>query len=286
MGSKSLWSLMRYMFLRAIIKDCNSVLSAGERAASSSRRPYSPNVHALVDVNSLLHREAHRVEDMPSGARMLAHAVRKRLDDAIGDPITSWKNPREYPMKVASLFVAVDGPPPLSKLLMQRERQMTSSKKQTKIVERKLRQASHPWNMGDRFLILTGNSDAIIHLLLAPPEFRTGILDLDEKDSSLNALWIAYQDVINSMAKTEEKPVLYLLDVAASKLNLETLALILQKAYLNTQEAEEHSSCVDLSEQDEYLEDVALEDLAVRKGLYDIPAQIVKDSAGMKLLRV
>ncbi|KAJ3234134.1 hypothetical protein HDU81_001695 [Chytriomyces hyalinus] len=48
--------------------------------------------------------------------------------------------------------------------------------------------------------------------------------------TSFNALWIAYQAVINSMAEMEETPVPHLLDVAASKLNLETFARVLEKA--------------------------------------------------------
>ncbi|KAJ3262944.1 hypothetical protein HDU77_011589 [Chytriomyces hyalinus] len=378
MGVNSIWSLMRYLFPQTIIKNCSTVHSAAERAASSSRTSYSPNVHALVDINSLLHRAAHGVKDASSGARMMACSVRQRLDDAVREPITSRKNPRQNPMNVISVFAAVDGPPPLSKLLMQRERSMDALKNrgtptstarfsslnftpgslfmmtldaviadhicwtvgrnsaprdciysgsrvpgqgEIKIVEHLLHHASRPWNMGDLFLILTGNSDAIINLLLAPSEIRTGLLDLNERvaffpwsmeehlaplfrnhiasmdlhrvqqdlallfilaygsdllpsleKTSFNAVWIGYQDVINSMAQTDDTPVLYLLDASASKLNFKTFARVLEKAeqlvtdgivyssgrvsdaYLNTPEAEEHSSHVYVPVHEEPLE--------------------------------
>ncbi|KAJ3221205.1 hypothetical protein HDU81_010819 [Chytriomyces hyalinus] len=350
----SLWSLMRTLFPQAIIKDCSSVHAAAERAASSSRLPYSSNLHALVDVNSLLRREARSVENTPSGARMLAHVVRWRLDDAIRDLITSRKNPRQNPMTVASFSLNFT---PGSTFMMTldavvadhicyiadrhsalRECIYSGSRVpgegDTKIVEHMLRQASRPWNMGDFFLILTGSSDAILHLLLAPPEFRTGIVDLDERvaflpanmeehlaplfpnsekaptdvhhvqqdlallfllafgndhlsaleNASFNALWIAYQDIINSMAKVRDSSVLYLLDVPAAKLKLETLALILEKAEqlvtdgivdlsgrvsdanLSTLEADEHSSHVHVSMESESSEDNGPKELdTVRK---------------------
>ncbi|KAJ3396627.1 hypothetical protein CcCBS67573_g06268 [Chytriomyces confervae] len=378
MGVNSIWSLMRYLFPQTIIKNCSTVHSAAEKAVSSSRTPYSPNVHALVDINFLLHRAARGVEDASSGAKMMAHSVRQGLDDAVREAITSRKNPRQNPMNVISVFAAVDGPPPLSKLLMQREQRMAAPKNrgtptsaarfsslnftpgslfmmtldavvadhicwivgrnsaprdciysgsrvpgqgEIKIVEHLLHHASRPWNMGDLFLILTGNSDVIIHLLLAPSEIRTGLLDLNERvaffpwkmeehlaplfrkhvasmdlhrvqqdlallfilaygtdllpsleKTSFNALWIGYQDIINSMAQTDDTPVLYLLDVSASKLNFKTFARVLEKAeqlvtdgivyssgrvsdaYLNTPEAEEHSSHVDVPVHEEPLE--------------------------------
>ncbi|KAI8822826.1 hypothetical protein BJ741DRAFT_85694 [Chytriomyces cf. hyalinus JEL632] len=292
-------------------------------------------------------------------------------------------------MNVVSLFVAADGPPPLSKLLTQRERNMAASKKrgtatgvsrfsslnftpgssfmmkldavvadhicwtvdtnsllreciysgsrvagqgEIKIVQRLLHQSSRLWNKGDLFLILTGNPDAIIHLLLAAaPEIRTGVLDLDQsvaflpskmaehlaplfpnsiagkvttdlcrvqqdlallfilssgsdllpslEKTSFNALWIAYQDVINSMAETGGTSIPYLLDVAASKLNLETFARVLEKAdqlatcgvvyssgrvsdaYLNTPEVEKHSSHIYVPVHEEPLESDGLEEL-------------------------
>ncbi|KAJ3244475.1 hypothetical protein HDU78_010946 [Chytriomyces hyalinus] len=153
---------------------------------------------------------------------------------------------------------------------------------ETKIVEHMHRLASQQNNKDDLFVILTGDSDAIIHLLLATPQMRTGILNPDQRvaflpsnmkqhlaplfsnrgsakvstdlhrvqqdlallfilaagndllpsleKTSFNALWIAYQDVINSMAETSDAPILYLLDVSASKLNLESFARVLEKA--------------------------------------------------------
>ncbi|KAJ3400726.1 hypothetical protein HDU80_006659 [Chytriomyces hyalinus] len=195
---------------------------------------------------------------------------------------------------------------------------------ETKIVQHLLRQSSRLWNKGDLFLILTGNSDAIIHLLLAASAIRTGVLDLDQnvaflpskmeehlaplfpnsvagkattdlcrvqqdlallftlssgndllpslEETSFNALWIAYQDVVNSVAEMDGTSIPYLLDVAASKLNLETFARLLEKAeqlvtdgivyssgrvsdaYLNTPKAEEHSSHVYVPVYEEPLE--------------------------------
>ncbi|KAJ3262945.1 hypothetical protein HDU77_011590 [Chytriomyces hyalinus] len=149
---------------------------------------------------------------------------------------------------------------------------------ETKIVEHMHRLASQQNNKDDLFVILTGDSDAIIHLLLATPEMRKAILNPDQKvaflpsnmekhlaplfpnlgaanlhrvqqdlallfilasgndllpsleKTSFNALWIAYQDIINSMAKTSGTSIPYLLDVSASKLNLETFARVLEKA--------------------------------------------------------
>ncbi|KAJ3396628.1 hypothetical protein HDU80_009892 [Chytriomyces hyalinus] len=334
MGVKSLWSLVRAVFPKTITEDCKTILSAAQRAASSSRTSHSSNVHVLVDVNALLHRAAHRTEDTASGPMMLADALRQRLDATVKQPLSS----RRRQLKVVSLFVAVDGPPPLSKLLMQRERRMATAKRrrtttsasrfnslnftpgstfmmtldgilarhisstvnrnikleciysgsrvpgegETKIVEHMHRLASQQNNKDDLFVILTGDSDAIIHLLLATPEMRTGILNPDQRvaflpsnmkqhlaplfsnrgsakvstdlhrvqqdlallfilaagndllpsleKTSFNALWIAYQDVIDSMAETSDASILYLLDVSASKLNLEPFARVLEKA--------------------------------------------------------
>ncbi|KAI8833059.1 hypothetical protein BJ741DRAFT_666697, partial [Chytriomyces cf. hyalinus JEL632] len=125
MGVKSLWSLVRAVFPQTIAEDCKSILSAAERAVSSSRTSHSSNVHVLVDVNALLHRASHRTEDTASGPMMLANALRQRLDATVKQPLSSRRNQ----MRVVSLFVAVDGPPPLSKLLMQRERRMATAKK-------------------------------------------------------------------------------------------------------------------------------------------------------------
>ncbi|KAJ3234136.1 hypothetical protein HDU81_001697 [Chytriomyces hyalinus] len=334
MGATSLWSLMRYLFPHTIVENCSSVHSAAVRAASSSRTPYSDNVHALVDVNSLLHREADKIEDAASGPRMLAHAVRYRLDDAGTTGSASRFNSLNFTpgstfMMTLDVVVAghicktVEQNSALRECIYSGSR--VPGEGETKIVEHMLRQASRPWNVGDLFLILTGNSDAIIHLLSAPPDFRTGILDLDERvafspanmeqhlaplfpncgsdetskdlhrvqqdlallfilasgndflpaleKTSFNALWIAYQDVINSMTETDETSVVYLLDVAAARLNLETFARVLEKAeqlvsgaYLNTAEAEEHCSHLYVSVEAESLKFGGLEELdAVRK---------------------
>ncbi|KAJ3217466.1 hypothetical protein HDU81_000824, partial [Chytriomyces hyalinus] len=331
MGVKSLWSLVRAVFPQTVVEDCKTIHSIADKAVSSSRTSHSSNVHVLVDVNALLHRAAHKIEDTASGPTMLAQALRQRLDATTKQPFSS----RPSQMRVVSLFVAVDGPPPLSKLLMQRERRMATAKRrrtttsasrfnslnftpgstfmmtldqtlarhicstvnrniklreciysgsrvpgegETKIVEHMHHLASQHNTKDDLFVIVTGDSDAIIHLLLAKPAMRTGILNPDQRaaflpsnmkthlaplfpnmvtrdlhrvqqdlallfilasgndllpsleKTSFNALWIAYQAVINSMAEIEETPVSYLLDVAASKLNLETFARVLEKA--------------------------------------------------------
>ncbi|TPX71276.1 hypothetical protein CcCBS67573_g06270 [Chytriomyces confervae] len=337
MGVKSLWTIMRSMFPQTVGDDVSTVQAAANHFATASQEPASnsSNVHILVDVNGMLHRAAHRVEDNATGSKKVLDTLAVLLDFFVKEPTTA----KQKPFRVVSMFVAVDGPPPFSKLTMQRARRMAESKRrsatnasrfnpanftpgamfmltldaalihhaccavtrtscikeyvysgsrvpgegETKIVKQLHSLASDPRHQHDIFITVTGDSDAIIHLLLTGPETRAGILNQDQKlafstpkmtrhleplfpnlgsktaaaaglyrvqqdlallfilssgndllpsleETSFNALWIAYQDVINSTAQKDNDSILFLLDVAAAKLNFETFARVLEKA--------------------------------------------------------
>ncbi|KAI8822824.1 hypothetical protein BJ741DRAFT_635004 [Chytriomyces cf. hyalinus JEL632] len=336
MGVKSLWTIMRSMFPQTVGEDVSTVQAAANHVATASHEPASnsSNVHVLVDVNGMLHRAAYRVEDNATGTKKVLDTLAVLLDFFAKETPAA----KQKPFRVVSMFVAVDGPPPFSKLTMQRARRVAESKRrsatsssrfnpsnftpgatfmltldaalthhaccavtrtssirecvysgsrvpgegETKIVKQLHSVASDPRHQDDIFITVTGDSDAIIHLLLTGPETRAGILNQDQKvafstpkmrrhleplfpnlgsktaaaglhrvqqdlallfilssgndllpsleETSFNALWIAYQDVINSTAQTDNDSVLFLLDVPATKLNFETFARILEKA--------------------------------------------------------
>ncbi|KAI8833061.1 hypothetical protein BJ741DRAFT_612751 [Chytriomyces cf. hyalinus JEL632] len=273
MGVKSLWTIMRSLFPQIVGEDVSTV----------------------------------QLEDNATGPKKVLDTLGVLLDFFVKEPPAA----KQKPFRVVSMFVAVDGPLPFSKLTMQRARRVAESKRRpatnssrfnptnftpgatvmltldaalthhaccavtrtssirecvysgspTKIVKQLHSLASDTRYQDDIFITITGDSDAFIHLLLTGPETRAGILNQDQKtaaglhrvqqdlallsilssgndllpsldDTSFNALWIAYQDVINSTAQTDDDSVSFLLDVPAAILNFETFARGLHSSHV------------------------------------------------------
>ncbi|KAI9344264.1 hypothetical protein BDR26DRAFT_1005975 [Obelidium mucronatum] len=132
MGVKSLWPLIRSLFPDAVADAASPSAALRACAASTGAAPTSSTlVHVLVDLNGLLHRASFAraaaaaaadgaISLAPSEDGVVATALRKVDRLVFGG---------KGRVRVASLFLALDGPPPLPKLVLQRTRRLGVSKK-------------------------------------------------------------------------------------------------------------------------------------------------------------
>ncbi|KAI8615758.1 hypothetical protein BC830DRAFT_1168349 [Chytriomyces sp. MP71] len=276
MGVKSLWTLVRTLFPNACVKAWNvtSAIRASESSASSVGRlssrpplqdtnrkptptPKPAKTHAAktrlyVDVNGLLHRASYRNQS----ADAVVADVKSRIDALVFSPSSrgafdprkgfnrmrsgfdskGTEGTRFQRQQISALYIALDGPAPLGKLLMQKSRRLSVAKKrrtttdslrfnslnftpgslfmtrfdailsnyaasvvsrdpriqecvvsgsrvpgegETKIVEQVYKAASMGANT-DLNLIITGDSDALIHLLFLPHTIRAALFTPDQ----------------------------------------------------------------------------------------------------------
>ncbi|KAJ3059513.1 hypothetical protein HDU98_004491 [Podochytrium sp. JEL0797] len=125
MGVTGLWTLMKVFSPEAILECAHA--GAALSLSSSVTPSRTPRVHVLLDVNALLHRAtfaAAKAGGDDSAAAFVATVLR-RLDHVL----FSRQKHGARRAAIRSVFIASDGPPPLSKLVLQRVRRLATAKK-------------------------------------------------------------------------------------------------------------------------------------------------------------
>ncbi|KAJ3018439.1 UNVERIFIED_CONTAM: hypothetical protein HDU68_011147 [Siphonaria sp. JEL0065] len=172
MGVKNLWTLIRALFPDSLsdcasssqaLRACASLSSSSQtNPASSGVQKLSTNINILVDLNGFLHRASFstatvtgnrfssddecpvRTNTTPnSSENQIVSQVLGRLDRIIFAKTTkpAYGNTQQQQhksngiIKIKSVYIALDGPPPLAKLILQRSRRLTVSKKRRTTTE-------------------------------------------------------------------------------------------------------------------------------------------------------
>ncbi|ORY48574.1 hypothetical protein BCR33DRAFT_38913 [Rhizoclosmatium globosum] len=161
MGVKSLWGLMKVLFPESLAEctsgaqaraACGLLASSSTTSTSAPTSKAKPNskprargtaaVHVAIDVNSFLHRASFSIggggggdDSSTAAADKVVAAVRRKIDNILfarlesSDKSAGAAKLTVPGVSVKSLFIAVDGPPPLPKLLLQRSRRQETAKK-------------------------------------------------------------------------------------------------------------------------------------------------------------